>query len=680
MPMLKIAISLLLGAAGAASLAQTGPNLLQNPGFAEGETGWGLTKPFYEIDTRTGREDSASLHSRRTAETPYVLCHQVIPAEPGKQYLYGAWVKTENVQGEVKICLEWSGMEGYIGGSYIGTGVSGTTGCWRQMLFTAPPASAGTTRVNLTFLASDASPEIRIRLSEAEGASFSAEGWRVRAFLRQQPEMPPLEQADLSPWEGGKARASLPTEKLPVGASYLGVRLNSSDRLRTYCLQTEAIRKSEWLSLEIASPNAMGTVIGKERVSCRVNIQNPPESRPENFEIRLSLIPFEPGQPPLPLASRKAVAGKAALIALPFDRATPGSYDLEAALHRPGSPEPRARARKMVSRPALSGLPPGLPLPLPSGLMSANGEAILPVGIYMLSAITSLYPVDSRVRIGKRHNPDYYGPVLEMVARSPLNCVLDYGGDMGQPLESVADTRRFLDDAHRLGVRVIYSIKDFVVRSRGNTPLPPRDDTLVGPALRKIKDHPALLAIYIDDEAFDPAVWPSYLAAYRRVREIVPRLPSYSVHYYYQASEMLAKGSDIYGTDPYVLMGDIRSAVVSWRTARQAMSPEQPMWAVVQVFGSGYEMSNPADTCEPTYEEVRSGVFCALAEGANCAVSARKRNPWPLFSTCRPRKPLSGWRRAKRASALGRTKAASTFSSPARSAGNRISSCNGLRG
>jgi hypothetical protein len=134
--------------------------------------------------------------------------------------------------------------------------------------------------------------------------------------------------------------------------------------------------------------------------------------------------------------------------------------------------------------------------------------------------------------------------------------------------------------------------------------------------VRSFKNHPAVFAYYLNDEGFGADMWPLFERSWRMTREEDPWHPQFSVQFNYHGSPAYSRGTDIYGTDPYSLMADIPAAVKSWKAAKEGSSPGQPIWAVVQTFGSGYEMSNPSNTREPTYEEMRCGAYCSLIEGA----------------------------------------------------------------
>lgn len=97
------------------------PNLLRNAGFEGGTNGWHVPKTFSVVDGGA-HEGSRCLRVENTNAALYQLARQPIAFEPGLQYRYGAWVKTQGVRGDesgATLCMEWSGTNGWLGGDYI---------------------------------------------------------------------------------------------------------------------------------------------------------------------------------------------------------------------------------------------------------------------------------------------------------------------------------------------------------------------------------------------------------------------------------------------------------------------------------------------------------------------------------------------------------------------------------
>jgi hypothetical protein len=100
---------------------------LVNPGFETGTDGWNLPAG-YRHDPAGGRNGTGALRAERSDPAVYTLCSQTIKLNPGGRYRFGAWVRTQGVEGGgsgATVCLEYSGVKGWMGGSYP-EGVKGT--------------------------------------------------------------------------------------------------------------------------------------------------------------------------------------------------------------------------------------------------------------------------------------------------------------------------------------------------------------------------------------------------------------------------------------------------------------------------------------------------------------------------------------------------------------------------
>lgn len=96
-------------------------SLLRNGGFEAGTNGWQLPRTFSVVEGNA-RAGARCLRVANTNAALYQLARQPITFEPGLRYRYGAWVKTQGVRGDesgAALCMEWSGTNGWLGGSYI---------------------------------------------------------------------------------------------------------------------------------------------------------------------------------------------------------------------------------------------------------------------------------------------------------------------------------------------------------------------------------------------------------------------------------------------------------------------------------------------------------------------------------------------------------------------------------
>jgi hypothetical protein len=120
-PIMKRMLLVLAAMAVALPAAAQSPNLLRNPGFEDGASGWQLP-PNVEVVKEVAHGDAHSLRILNTDAKTYVLASQNVAVQPGHRYRYGAWIRTRGVKGDdsgATICMEWSGPKGWMGGSYL---------------------------------------------------------------------------------------------------------------------------------------------------------------------------------------------------------------------------------------------------------------------------------------------------------------------------------------------------------------------------------------------------------------------------------------------------------------------------------------------------------------------------------------------------------------------------------
>jgi hypothetical protein len=216
---------------------------------------------------------------------------------------------------------------------------------------------------------------------------------------------------------------------------------------------------------------------------------------------------------------------------------------------------------------------------------------------------------------------------LRIYRQSKFNCIMPYG----------SPTRAQMDLAEKYGVKVIYSIKDWYA---GSTYCPQAiktvadEEPMVRQRVRAMRDHPALLAWYLNDELSQVFI-PQLEAHERWVAEEDPQHPTWAVLYQFNEVAAYRNTFDVIGTDPYPIGRKPASMAAEWtaETFRQ-VDRARPMWQVPQLHNwANYEKIEPHKPTlhTPTFDEVRSMAWQCIAEGATGLVfyswGDLRRNP-----------------------------------------------------
>jgi hypothetical protein len=182
-------------------------------------------------------------------------------------------------------------------------------------------------------------------------------------------------------------------------------------------------------------------------------------------------------------------------------------------------------------------------------------------------------------------------------------------------------TVKQMDLAAKYGLKVIYSVKDFYfgspwcpaeVRSQAD------EETLIRARVRQFRDHPALLAWYLNDE-LSLKYLPRVEAHQRWVAEEDAGHPTWSVLYQVDDIAAYINSFDCIGSDPYPIHRKPPSLAAEWtaETFRQ-VARSRPVWQVPQAFNwSNYykgESENQHDRT-PSFEEERSMAWQCICEG-----------------------------------------------------------------
>ena len=202
----------------------------------------------------------------------------------------------------------------------------------------------------------------------------------------------------------------------------------------------------------------------------------------------------------------------------------------------------------------------------------------------------------------------------EEYVKGPFNCVMPYEApDAGG-----------MDFYWTNGVRVIYSVKD-VYAGASHAPVSVTSeaaaDSYVQAKVDAFKNHPGLLAWYVNDELVGDGWYGALTHRRDYLEQADPDHPTWAVVYQLQFLRELSPTFDIIGTDPYPVPDKPLSMVTDWtRRTDRAYFALRPMWQVPQAFDwGGYRPECPGSPQNrmPTVDEMRSMSWQCIASGAN---------------------------------------------------------------
>lgn len=207
----------------------------------------------------------------------------------------------------------------------------------------------------------------------------------------------------------------------------------------------------------------------------------------------------------------------------------------------------------------------------------------------------------------------YFGNVsaehLEMYAKSSYNCLMPY----------VAIPRETLDRIDAKNIKVIYSVKDLFKGAR-NIKSEAEADNRVRSTVNALKDHPAIMAWYTNDEY--PLSRLTELTNRRNLmEELDPSRPTWAVLYQVHELRGYLPTFDVVGTDPYPVATQPVSLAWDWSVkTNNAVFGAKAVWQVPQIFDWAlYKKSKAAKSVQraPTYQEMRAMYWMNIAGGAN---------------------------------------------------------------
>lgn len=200
---------------------------------------------------------------------------------------------------------------------------------------------------------------------------------------------------------------------------------------------------------------------------------------------------------------------------------------------------------------------------------------------------------------------------MDVYRRGPFNTVMSYP----------RMTRQKLDWFDKNGIKVIFPIRNlhaFIPASHLKTAFNHDYPEIVCASLvSRLKDHPALLGWYVNDETPSNAK-PQLVRRQRLMCEIDPDHPTYSVIYQLKELRDHIATCDVLGTDPYPINAYPIAAASEWAEATKSAMFGGPVWQVPQAFDYKWiPGTGPEKHGLPNREEIRSMTWQPIACGAN---------------------------------------------------------------
>ena len=202
----------------------------------------------------------------------------------------------------------------------------------------------------------------------------------------------------------------------------------------------------------------------------------------------------------------------------------------------------------------------------------------------------------------------------ETFVKGPFNTVMSY-----TPPDAVQ-----MDFFHTNGIKVIYSVKDAYAAMGSRAPecvtTVAAENAYVQAKIEAFKNHPALLAWYVNDECtFE--MFGSLEGRQRLLERLDPDHPTWAVLYQLELLRDMMPTFDIIGSDPYPVPDSPLSRVTAvTRRTHDAMFGLRPMWQVPQAFDWGvFRKPQPGAPAPhmPSVDEMRSMSWQFVAAGAN---------------------------------------------------------------
>ncbi len=227
------------------------------------------------------------------------------------------------------------------------------------------------------------------------------------------------------------------------------------------------------------------------------------------------------------------------------------------------------------------------------GRAIVHGKPFFPLGMYWSTIVTNK---------------------IELYAKGPFNCLMPYNSPKSTDL---------MDLCHEKGLKVIYSVKDAFYGTRWvPKEIATEEDEVrfVEDRVSRFKDHPALLAWYLNDE-LPLAMLPRLAARRDLIEKLDPGHPGWVVLYQYNSILEYMPSFDVVGTDPYPIPSRPAAMATEWtRKTVVGTLGCKPVWQVPQAFNWASCRKTPEEKAKcraPTEAELRSMCWQCIANGAN---------------------------------------------------------------
>ena len=214
----------------------------------------------------------------------------------------------------------------------------------------------------------------------------------------------------------------------------------------------------------------------------------------------------------------------------------------------------------------------------------------------------------------------YWGKIdaekLEKYCEGPFNCLMPYS----------RATPEALDMCQAKGLMAFINLKNETLHSEwarhSKITTQEEVDAFFEKEINKVKDHPALLGWYVNDEAPTMEI-PERTHLYSIFYRLDPNHPTWAVLDRTYDLREFTPTYDVLGVDPYpVAQKPLTHITTFMKETQKAIFEDRPLWNVPQAFNWGwYRKHHAAIERFPTEQEFRNMCWQHIALGANGLIS-----------------------------------------------------------